>query len=153
MPEPAGHEARGRAARPALAASFLAAGALATVAQVLLLRELIVGLGGDEAAFGLGLASWLTGIAGGAWVARRGGIESVAGIGLLALALPGGVASARLLRLALAPPPGELPGLGLGLALAAAAMLPAGAAVGWTFASLASAAALTPIARPGHLCP
>jgi spermidine synthase len=141
MPKPAGHEAASRAARPALAASFLAGGILATVAQVLLLRELIVGLGGDEAAFGLGLASWLAGIAAGAWIARRGRLESVAGIGLLALALPGGVVSVRLLRLALAPPPGELPGIGLGLALAAAAMLPAGAAVGWTFASLASAAA------------
>jgi spermidine synthase len=141
MTEPAASEVRGRPAPSALAVSFFAAGALATASQVLLLRELIVGLGGDEAGMGLGLASWLAGIAVGAWVARRGGHGSVAGIGVLALALPGGIATARLLRLALAPAPGELPGLGLGLALAAAAMLPSGAAVGWTFTALASGAA------------
>jgi hypothetical protein len=38
---------------------------------VLLLRELVVDVAGDEAAIGVGLAAWLGGIAAGASVARR----------------------------------------------------------------------------------
>ncbi|HEX9187595.1 MAG TPA: hypothetical protein VGB87_11010, partial [Vicinamibacteria bacterium] len=56
---------------PVRHAAFLAAGLLATAAQVLLLRELVVDAAGDEAAIGIGLAAWLLGIALGAAAARR----------------------------------------------------------------------------------
>jgi spermidine synthase len=126
-------------------AAFLAAGLLATAAQVLLLRELVVDVAGDEAAIGGGLALWLAGIALGASAARRRralDAPSDAGIGLALLALlpPLAIVGGRWLRLALAPGPGELPGLGLALALSAATLAPPGVAVGWTFTTLAASA-------------
>jgi len=126
-------------------AAFLAAGLLATAAQVLLLRELVVDVAGDEAAIGVGLAAWLGGIAAGASAARRRRAAAAprdAGAGLASLALvsPLGILGGRLLRLALAPPAGELPGLGLVVVLSLATLAPPGAAVGWTFTALASSA-------------
>ena len=126
-------------------AAFLAAGLLATAAQVLLLRELVVDVAGDEAAIGVGLAAWLGGIAAGASAARRRRAaaaprDAAGGLALLALASPAGILGGRLLRLALAPPPGELPGLGLALVLSLATLALPGAAVGWTFTALASSA-------------
>jgi hypothetical protein len=126
-------------------AAFLAAGLLATAAQVLLLRELVVDVAGDEAAIGVGLAAWLAGIAAGAWAARlrRAALAPAdAGVGLVFLALlpPLGILGGRLLRLALAPAAGELPGLGLALVLSVATLAPPGAAVGWTFTALAASA-------------
>jgi spermidine synthase len=142
--EPGGSPAGYRLARVRHAA-FLAAGLLATAAQVLLLRELVVDVAGDEAAIGVGLALWLAGIALGASAARRrraGPPRSDAGLGLAALALlpPVAIVGGRWLRLALAPGAGELPGLGLALALAAATLTPPGVAVGWTFTALAGCA-------------
>ena len=89
-------------------AAFLAAGLLATAAQVLLLRELVVDVAGDEAAIGVGLAAWLGGIAAGASAARRRRAaaaprDAAAGLALLALLSPLGILGGRLLRLALAP--------------------------------------------------
>ena len=126
-------------------AAFLAAGLLATAAQVLLLRELVVDVAGDEAAIGVGLAAWLAGIAAGASAARRRralAAPTDAGLGLAFLAVlpPLGILEGRLLRLALAPGAGELPGLGLALVLSLVTLAPPGAAVGWTFTALASSA-------------
>jgi spermidine synthase len=126
-------------------AAFLAAGLLATAAQVLLLRELVVDSAGDEAAIGVGLAAWLAGIAAGASAARRRCAlrapgDASLGLALLALLPPLGILGGRLLRLALAPSPGELPGLGLAAVLSLVTLAPPGAAVGWTFAALAASA-------------
>jgi spermidine synthase len=126
-------------------AAFLAAGLLATAAQVLLLRELVVDVAGDEAAIGVGLAAWLAGIAVGASAARRrralvAPTDAGVGMALLALLPPLGILGGRWLRLALAPGAGELPGLGLALVLSLATLAPPGAAVGWTFTALAASA-------------
>ena len=126
-------------------AAFLAAGLLATAAQVLLLRELVVDVAGDEAAIGVGLAAWLAGIAVGARCARlRRALFAPgdAGIGIVLLAVlpPLAILGGRWLRLALAPGAGELPGLGLALLLSLATLAPPGAAVGWTFTALAASA-------------
>ena len=126
-------------------AAFLAAGLLATAAQVLLLRELVVDVAGDEAAIGVGLAAWLAGIAAGASAARRrralaAPTDAGIGIALLALLPPLGIVAGRWLRLGLAPGAGELPGLGLALVLSLATLAPPGAAVGWTFTTLAVSA-------------
>ncbi len=60
-----------RSPRGSLAALFIAAGGLALTVQVMLLRELMVALQGDETAVALGLAAWLAGIAAGALAARH----------------------------------------------------------------------------------
>ncbi len=122
-----------------------AAGILAISAQVLLLRELVVGVAGDELAIGVGLAAWLLGIAAGAGVGRhrRPAVaprDGAVGIALLAVLPVFGIVAGRLMRRALGPDPGELPGLSLTLALAAVTLMPPGALVGWTFTSLASSA-------------
>jgi hypothetical protein len=125
-------------------AAFLAAGLLATSAQVLLLRELVVDVAGDEAAIGVGLAAWLGGIAAGASAARRRCAakargDASAGLALLVmlslLGLLGGRAAARARAAG-----GELPDLGLVVVLSLATLAPPGAAVGWTFTALASSA-------------
>jgi spermidine synthase len=125
--------------------AFFGTGLLATAAQVLLLRELVVDVAGDEAAIGVGLGAWLAGIAAGAGVARRrrvsaAAMDAGAGLALLAVLPILAILAGRLMLQALAPGPGELPGVGLTLAVAAATLAPPGAAVGWTFTALASAA-------------
>lgn len=126
-------------------AAFLAAGLLATAAQSLLLRELVVDAAGDEAAIGVGLAAWLAGIAAGAAVARRRApaapLHAGLGLALLASLAPVALLGGRLLRAALAPHPGELPGLGTALALSLATLALPGVAVGATFTALAASAA------------
>jgi spermidine synthase len=122
-----------------------AAGFLAIAAQVLLLRELVVGVAGDELAIGVGLAAWLLGIASGARLGRHrrpaaAARDGAIGIALLAVLPILGIVAGRVLRRALGPDPGELPGLGLTLALAAVTLAPPGSLVGWTFTSLASSA-------------
>ena len=126
-------------------AAFFAAGLLAIAAQVLLLRELVVDVAGDELAIGVGLAAWLLGIAVGARAARQRRSASAArdaafGIALLAVSPVLGTVAGRVLRSALGPDPGELPGLGLTLSLAALTLAPPGAMVGWTFTALVSSA-------------
>jgi len=125
--------------------AFFSAGLLATAAQALLLRELVVDAAGDEAAIGVGLAAWLAGIAIGAAAARRrdpSRAPSDAGrwLALLAALPPLAILGGRLLRGALAPDPGELPGLGSSIFLSLATLLPTGAAVGGAFTALASSA-------------
>jgi spermidine synthase len=127
-------------------AAFFSAGLLATAAQALLLRELMVDAAGDEAALGVGLAAWLAGIALGAAAARRrpaASAPSDAGVGLAFLSAlpPLAILAGRLLRGAVAPDPGELPGLGSSTLLALVTLLPPGAAVGWAFTALASSSA------------
>ena len=138
-----------RASPPSLLPAFAAAGFAATAAQVLLLRELLVCAAGDEAAIGAGLCAWLLGIALGAAARRRGAsgpvLSPAALLSLLAGAGGAGVVALRLLRVAAAPPAGELPGLGLVLLLASVSLLPSGALVGASFAALgAHAATLLP---------
>jgi spermidine synthase len=125
---------------------FFAAGALALATQVYLLRELIVALQGDETAIGLGLGAWLAGIAlGGAAGRRLGkgrpGRWAGVGLALLAVAGPGATILARLGRLVLAPPSGELLSLGPEVLLAVVALAPPGFLIGATFATLAASAA------------
>jgi spermidine synthase len=138
-----------RTSLPSLLPAFAAAGFAATAAQVVLLRELLVCAAGDESAIGAGLAAWLLGIALGA-AARRHGVPGpvlspFTLLSLLAGAGGAGVVVLRLLRVAAAPPAGELPGLGLVLLLASVSLLPSGALVGASFAALgAHAATLLP---------
>ena len=87
-------------------AAFFAAGLLATAAQALLLRELVVDAAGDEAAIGVGLAAWLAGIALGAALARRSRARRAApsdarrrrSLALLAVLPPLAIVVGRLLR-------------------------------------------------------
>jgi len=133
---------------------FAAAGALAIALQVTLLRELIVALSGDEAAIGLGLAAWLSGIAAGAAAARSLAARaprSWAATGFLLLAVSGPVMvlACRFLRAWLAPPPGELLTTGPSILIALAVLAPPGLLVGIVFTALASAASLFGVA-PGR---
>jgi spermidine synthase len=134
--------------------AFFGTGLLATAAQVLLLRELVVDVAGDEAAIGVGLAAWLAGIAMGAWAARRRRAavapqDAAAGLALLAVLPIGVIVAGRLMRQALAPGAGQLPGVGLALAVSLATLAPPGALVGWTFTALASAASRVWVAGEG----
>jgi len=124
---------------------FFSAGGLALAVQVLLLRELMVSLQGDEAVVGLGLAAWLAGIALGAAAARRLARKrpaafASAGLALLAAAGVAGILVARFGRLALPVDPGEAPSLGLAMFLAVAVMALPGALVGLAFTALAAIA-------------
>jgi len=133
------------ATRAGLGALFVAAGGLALAVQVVLLRELIVSLQGDETAIALGMAAWLAGIAVGALAARllvrgRPEVWTTAAIALLAVAGSAGVVHARLGRWLLAPPPGELLALGNAALLAAAVLAIPGFLVGFLFTALAATA-------------
>lgn len=125
--------------------AFFTAGFLAVAAQVLLLRELVVDVAGDELAIGVGLAAWLLGIALGAAAgrgrpARRASRSAGAGIAALAVLPVVATVGGRVARGALGPDAGELPGLGLTALLAAGTLVPPGGMVGWTFATLAASA-------------
>jgi spermidine synthase len=129
-----------------LAVLFFAAGGLALSMQVVLLRELMVSLQGDETAVALGLAAWLGGIAAGAAGARalarhRPDRWAVIGFALLAALGPLAVITCRIGRWILAPPPGEILPSGSGILLAGVVLAPAGILVGLTFTSLAATAA------------
>jgi spermidine synthase len=129
----------------ALSLLFFSAGALALANQVLLLRELLVSLQGDETAVGLGLGAWLGGIALGAAAARRLArrrptLAAAIGFALLAAAGAAELLVARMARLALPVPPGEAVALGPSLLLAIAVMALPGALVGLTFTALAATA-------------
>jgi spermidine synthase len=143
-----------RRASTARHALFAAAGALAIALQVILLRELMVALAGDESAVGLGLAAWLAGIAVGALLARRVVVGRpafwmAAGFGLLALAGPVQVIAGRFFRLAMAPPAGELVSLGSSILISLVMLAPAGVLVGGTFTALAAATAAAGVS-PGR---
>jgi spermidine synthase len=128
-----------------MCACFAGAGALALGVQVLLLREYLVTLQGDEVSIGLGLASWLAGISVGAWLARSAGRErpdSVAAwaMGLLAVLGWSELVVARLGRRVLGVPAGELAALGPSLWLALLVFALPGAMVGAGFVALACSA-------------
>ncbi len=128
-------------------------GLASTGAQVFLLRDLLVSAAGDEASIGIGLSSWLCGIAVGAILARRLSSDRAGRLSpflLAAVSLSGGTAAivGRLLRAALAPSAGELPGLGLTFVLAGATLLPAGLLVGSAFSALGAIAGRVPNEAP-----
>jgi spermidine synthase len=125
---------------------FLAAGALALTVQIILLRELMVAMQGDEISLATGLSAWLAGIAAGAAAGRRIFRKrpgALAGTALAALAAGGpmGTVALRTLPHLLAPPAGELFTVGSSIALAVMVLAPAGALVGIAFTSLAGVAA------------
>jgi spermidine synthase len=118
---------------------------VAVAAQVLLLRELVVDVAGDELAIGIGLAVWLLGIGLGAACGRRRPAsaaprDAALGVAFLCLLPVLGVVGGRLLASSIGPEGGELPGLDLTLFIALATLAPPGATVGWTFATLAASA-------------
>jgi spermidine synthase len=128
-----------------LAAVFAATGALALGIQVLLLREYLVTLQGDEVSIGLGLASWLAGISVGAGLARSAGRRrpdwvAAWALGLLAILGWASLFVARLGRRLLAVPTGELAALGPSLLLALLVFALPGAMVGAGFVGLACSA-------------
>ena len=96
--------------------AFLAAGFLAVAAQVLLLRELVVDVAGDELAIGVGLGAWLLGIALGAAAGRRrpprrAARDAAWGIAVLAVLSVLGVLAGRISsegRIPLAPGPHQI---------------------------------------------
>jgi predicted membrane-bound spermidine synthase len=128
------------------AAAFGGAGSLAIGLQTYLLRDYLVVLQGDEASVGVGLGSWLTGIALGAalgrWLARgRPDRTASALIALLTLSGVAGVLAARVGRTLLHAAAGELIALGPSLLLSLFVFVPPGACVGAGFVALAAAAA------------
>ncbi len=125
---------------------FAGAGSLALGLQTYLLRDYLVALQGDEASVGVGLGSWLAGIALGAALARglaRGRPDRIAGglIALLTLSGLAGVLAARTGRALLHAAPGELLALGPSLILSVLVFGLPGACVGAGFVVLAAAAA------------
>ncbi len=100
-------------------AAFMLIGFTAVIAQVVLMRELIVVFHGNELALGIALASWFLWTALGSFifgrvVARAGnsGVLMAALQGAISLALPLGILAARLSRSAFGLIPGELLGPG-----------------------------------------
>jgi len=125
------------------AALFAALGASALGTQVYLLREYMVALGGDEAAVGLGLFAWLSGIATGAALARavtalRSSNIAAASIGLLGACSFLEMLVARVGRQLLGVPMGELVSLGPSLILALEVFVLPGALVGAGFVAIAA---------------
>ncbi len=124
---------------------FGGAGGLALGIQTYLLRDYVVALQGDEAAVGLGLASWLAGIALGALLGRpiargRPGVTASALFGMLSIAGAVSIVIARLGRTVVHAPVGELLALGPSLVLSLLVFSLPGALVGALFVSLAAAA-------------
>lgn len=115
----------------------LALGVLAVGGQVLLLRELVGTLSGDELFIGTALFGWLLAVAGGAFAGgrvaylRAGGLF-VAGV----IALPVMIGLVRLSPLAFTPVPGEIIPFGKAAFLSIIAMAPVGIISGWLFAAI-----------------
>ncbi len=111
------------------------------IAQVLLLRHLLVAFGGNELTVGLILGTWLlAGAAGsvgfGRWTDRAGdpiGLFIALQV-LLAIGVPAALSCGPLLRLPLGLLPGELPGLGPMMLLASVLLVPAAVLCGGLFA-------------------
>ena len=124
---------------------FAGAGFLALAVQVYLLREYLVVLQADETSVGLGLASWLVGIALGAplvrWLlVRRSRTVAALALGLLAIDGWAGVVLARAGRGLLGLPAGELVALGPAFWLASMVFIVPGILVGGGFVALVGAA-------------
>ncbi len=108
-----------------------------------MLRELIVALDGNEQGMGIGLATWLVGLALGALCGRlpsreRGESWLRVSYALMALSAPLGILWLRGLSGIFAAGAGEVSSLAQALLLAGLALAPAGAAVGFTFTLIAA---------------
>lgn len=124
---------------------FFGTGFLALTAQVLLLRDLLVSLQGDELGIGLGLAAWLAGITLGAlsgkgWAERKASRWAGWLLGLLPWSALAGMQVARWGRGWLGIPAGELAGPVASGVLATGTMLAPGFLVGAVFPVLAASA-------------
>ena len=122
-------------------AALLVLGASGLIAQIVLLRELLVVFSGNELAIGVVLGDWLVLEAGGcllmgrALARRRGEAAAFVWTQLFfALALPASLAAARLLRTWTGVPAGEGFGLGVMLLAGLAVLAPVSAAHGALFA-------------------
>jgi spermidine synthase len=132
----------GSCRRPAaLRLAFLLTGCTTLTAQALLLRELMVSWQGNEISFGVALAMWLAAAGGGSVlggaVAKRTQDPARAfawGLIVLGLLTPAAVAAARLARLIVGIPPGELAGLPPLIATTALSVVPLAALSGSMFA-------------------
>jgi spermidine synthase len=103
--------------------SVLLIGFTAAIAQIVLLRELMLVFGGNEISLGLVLAVWLFWTAVGSGVAGRLGLRSMAGPQiLLALSLPATVLGVRCGKAALTTIPGESLGPAAALLVSLAAL-------------------------------
>ena len=104
-------------------ASVLLIGFTAAIAQIVLLRELMLVFGGNEISVGLVLAVWLFWTAVGSPVAGWLGLRTMAGVqALLALALPATVLGVRIGKAALTAIPGENLGPAAALLVSLAAL-------------------------------
>lgn len=115
-------------------------GAAAVISQSLLIRELMVVLGGNEICIGIALGTWLAAVAcGGLTGARVADRARAAGLLLfisaagITLGLPGGITLVRLGRLITAVSPGEYVPPGGSVLIAALGTLPAAFFVGFGF--------------------
>ena len=122
--------------------ALITMGSTWVIAQVLLVRELLVAFHGNELVVGLVLGIWLLagalGSAGAGWWADRAGNSAIVFIALqavLAAALPAAVLAARTLRPLAGLLPGELAGPGTMAAVAALVIFPVSAACGGLFAA------------------
>ncbi|RME25956.1 MAG: hypothetical protein D6806_07020, partial [Deltaproteobacteria bacterium] len=119
---------------------FFCAGLVAIAAQVYLVREVMVLFAGNELSLGLVYSGWFLGIVLGAWAAglalrhcRAGPLSVCLASTVLGLFPVIAVATARLWRVVVDVPAGQLPGLGALVAATAACVIPVGMAVGVFF--------------------
>lgn len=130
--------ARVTRSRPdATVVALVSLGGAAAVAQAVLLREAMSALGGSELAWGVVLGAWLGGMALGAWLGAQRACPADLGPVLVLLLAAGGVALLRAAPVMLEQQPGEVGSTIRTLWVWLAAVLPAGAAGGWSFAVLA----------------
>ncbi|MDX2435607.1 MAG: hypothetical protein QNL88_01040 [Acidobacteriota bacterium] len=124
---------------PRLTAFFL--GGATVVAQALLVREAMAALGGAEVAWGVVMALWLAGMAGGARLGIQfGSLRLAAWLPTIVLVLAGlGVVTLRLAPAVIGAAPGEAVTTGSAVWLWALAILPAAIAGGVAFPTLALA--------------
>ena len=87
-------------------------GFTAVVAQIVLLRELMVAFGGNEVALGIALGAWLLWTAAGSALGGTGGPSLAALEALVAVAFPLAIAAVRWSRAAIQTAPGEVLGFG-----------------------------------------
>ena len=129
-----------RAQRIPLYLAFFVIGYAAILAQVVLSREFLIVLGGNELVIGLIMAAWLLGIGGGAWLGaiaadrlRAERLFFLSAIALMALALPLQIALVRAARGMLGVAPGESIPLTAMLFFCPLATAPTGLLVGFVF--------------------
>jgi len=133
---------------------FFGIGFLATMSQVILLREFLVGSLGNEMSFGVGFSTWLVGIAVGAGFGAllgrwrgQGVLFRLAAV-IWALVPSGLLYLVRVSRAWYPVSPGEIPPPEVMLAFGAMGILPAGVLVGFLFPLGAVLAAPRNAARP-----